>query len=168
MGDNEWLGYPDKVDGETRLLKVAVVSATHLASKGFFGGADPYIKISLLEPGDGGKETVSDAKTKIKKKTINPNWDEEFTFNVKPGTNNILFEVFSNNKVKEDSFLGQCELPLVPSLPELNDDSPPSLGQKDCILRPRVSRNRVRGHIKIRLRYLPDPSWATENSSTVS
>lgn len=166
MGDNEWLGYPDKVDGETRLLKVAVVSATHLASKGFFGGADPYIKISLLEPGDGGKETVSDAKTKIKKKTINPNWDEEFTFNVKPGTNNILFEVFSNNKVKEDSFLGQCELPLVPSLPELNDDSPPSLGQKDCILRPRVSRNRVRGHIKIRLRYLPDPSWATENSST--
>ena len=45
-----------------------------------------------MEPGDGGKETVSDAKTKIKKKTINPNWDEEFTFNVKPGTNNILFE----------------------------------------------------------------------------
>ena len=108
------------------------------------------MKFSLLEPGDGGKETVSDAKTKIKKKTINPNWDEEFTFNVKPGTNNILFEgkfnfsktvfyfvflVFSNNKVKEDSFLGQCELPLVPTLPELNDDSPPSLGQKDCILR---------------------------------
>ena len=48
MGDNEWLGYPDKVDGETRLLKVAVVSATHLASKGFFGGADPYIKIRLI------------------------------------------------------------------------------------------------------------------------
>ena len=94
-----------------------------------------------------------------------------------------IFSVFSNNKVKEDSFLGQCELPLVPTLPELNDDSPPSLGQKDCILRlvtihfyyqlimdhfrPRVSRNRVRGHIKIRLRYLPDPSWATENSTTV-
>ena len=49
MGDNEWLGYPDKVDGETRLLKVAVVSATHLASKGFFGGADPYIKIRLTQ-----------------------------------------------------------------------------------------------------------------------
>ena len=46
-----------------------------------------------------------------------------------------IFSVFSNNKVKEDSFLGQCELPLVPTLPELNDDSPPSLGQKDCILR---------------------------------
>ena len=58
------------------------------------------MKFSLLEPGDGGKETVSDAKTKIKKKTINPNWDEEFTFNVKPGTNNILFEgkfIFSPN-----------------------------------------------------------------------
>ena len=47
----------------------------------------------------------------------------------------FVFLVFSNNKVKEDSFLGQCELPLVPTLPELNDDSPPSLGQKDCILR---------------------------------
>ena len=55
------------------------------------------ILFSLLEPGDGGKETVSDAKTKIKKKTINPNWDEEFTFNVKPGTNNILFEGESKN-----------------------------------------------------------------------
>ena len=51
MGDNEWLGYPDKVDGETRLLKVAVVSATHLASKGFFGGADPYIKIRSVSNG---------------------------------------------------------------------------------------------------------------------
>ena len=50
------------------------------------------MNFSLLEPGDGGKETVADAKTKIKKKTINPNWDEEFTFNVKPGTNNVLFE----------------------------------------------------------------------------
>ena len=34
----------EKEDGVTRLLNVVVVSATHLASKGLFGGADPYIK----------------------------------------------------------------------------------------------------------------------------
>ena len=45
MGTNEWLGYEDKIEGETRLLNCEVVSATHLASKGLFGGADPYIKL---------------------------------------------------------------------------------------------------------------------------
>ena len=40
----EWLGYRQKEEGVTRFLNVVVVSATHLASKGLFGGADPYIK----------------------------------------------------------------------------------------------------------------------------
>ena len=47
MGDSEgeWAGYQQKIDGVTRMLNVVVVSATHLASKGLFGGADPYIKV---------------------------------------------------------------------------------------------------------------------------
>ena len=34
-----------------------------------------------------------------------------------------------------------------------------SIGEKDCILRPRATKNRVRGHIKIRLRYEIDEAW---------
>ena len=41
----------------------------------------------------------------------------------------------SSNKVKDDNFLGQCEIPLVSTLPELKSDSPITLGQKDCVLR---------------------------------
>ena len=162
----EWLGHPQKEDGVTRLLNVCVVSATHLASKGLFGGADPYIKVSLLDYEDAGKEVVDTTKTKVKKKTINPNWEEEFNFNVKPNTSNILFEVYSSNKVKDDNFLGQCEIPLVATLPELKPDSPVTLGQKDCVLRPRSTKNRVRGHIKIRLRYLPDASWSSSETAS--
>ena len=33
------------------------------------------------------------------------------------------------------------------------------MGEKDCILRPRATKNRVRGHIKIRLRYEIDEAW---------
>ena len=47
-----------------------------------------------------------------------------------------LYSVYSSNKVKEDNFLGQCELPLVPGLPEFTpNESSPQTGQKDCILR---------------------------------
>ena len=98
-------------------------------------GYETAVKVSLLDYADGGKELVDSSKTKIKKKTINPNWDEEFTFNVKPNKSNVLFEVFSSNKVKDDYFIGQCEIPLVSTLPELRDDSPITLGQKDCVLR---------------------------------
>ena len=95
-----------------------------------------------------------------------------------------LYSVYSSNKVKEDNFLGQCELPLVPGLPEFTpNESSPQTGQKDCILRydssimtmthddsfrPRTTKNRVRGHIKIRLRYLPDPTFSSDDSGTVS
>jgi Ca2+-dependent lipid-binding protein len=71
----------------------------------------------------------------VKKKTINPHYDEEFKINVKPGQNHILFEVYDNKKFKDDNFLGQCELPIVVNLPEQNADSLPSLGEKDCVLR---------------------------------
>jgi len=157
-------GYETSEPGVTRTLNVVVVSATHLASKGIFGASDPYIKATILEPANG-KAKIGSAKTRVKKKTINPHYDETFFFNVKPGQNHILFEVFDNKKFKDDNFLGQCELPIVPSLPEQKPDSPINLGEKDCVLRPRSPRNRVRGHIKIRLRYPPDEHWAASTQT---
>lgn len=158
--DDDELGYPNKEPGVTRILNIVIVSATHLASKGIFGASDPYIKATVIEPGNNKKKVV-EFKTKVKKKTINPHYDEEFKINVKPGQNHILFEVYDNKKFKDDNFLGQCELPIVVNLPEQNADSLPSLGEKDCVLRPRQPRNRVRGHIKIRLRYPTDENWAS-------
>ena len=55
---------------------------------------EPLEKVSLLDYDDGGKEVIDHSKTKVKKKTINPSWEEEFTFNVKPNKSNILFEVY--------------------------------------------------------------------------
>ena len=48
---------------------------------------------------------------------------------------NIFCSVYDNKKFKDDNFLGQCELPIVATLPEQKPDSSPSLGEKDCVLR---------------------------------
>ena len=42
-----------------------------------------------------------------------------------------------------------------------------SIGEKDCILRPRATKNRVRGHIKIRLRYEIDEAWDTQPAENI-
>ena len=56
----------------------------------------PYYLFSVLEPGDR-KKKIGEVKTKVKKKTINPHYDEEFSINVKPGQNHILFEGNKNS-----------------------------------------------------------------------
>ena len=47
----------------------------------------------------------------MRKKTLNPHFDEEFVFRVKPGSCTIFFEVYNANKLKDDDFLGQTEIP---------------------------------------------------------
>jgi Ca2+-dependent lipid-binding protein len=47
----------------------------------------------------------------VRKKTLNPHFDEEFVFRVKPGSCTIFFEVYNSNKLKDDDFLGQTEIP---------------------------------------------------------
>ena len=46
-------------------------------------------KFSLREPNN----TIESVSTKVRKKTLNPHFDEEFVFRVKPGSCTIFFEV---------------------------------------------------------------------------
>lgn len=151
-------GYPAEIGGVTRILKVGVVSATHLAKRGVFGSNDPYIKITLREPDNPNLDHVN---TKVKKKTLNPHFDEEIRFRVKPDQCTIFFEVYNSSKLMGDYFLGQTEIPVLVSIP-VEVPEVKSIGEKDCILRPRTAKNRVRGHIKIRLRYEIDDTWNAE------
>lgn len=160
---SEIYGYPVDIDQVTRKLKVGVVSATHLAKRGvLFGSNDPYIKVTLREPNN----TIESVSTKVRKKTLNPHFDEEFVFRVKPGSCTIFFEVYNSNKLKDDDFLGQTEIPVLVSIPVEKPDVR-SIGEKDCILRPRATKNRVRGHIKIRLRYEIDEAWDTQPAENI-
>lgn len=44
--------------------------------------------------------------------TLNPEWNEEFFFRVHPTNNMLLIEVFDENRLTRDDFLGKVELPL--------------------------------------------------------
>lgn len=68
--------------------------------------------------------------------TLNPKWDEEFIFRVKPSEHKLVMEVFDENRLTRDDFLGMVELPLVGLPKELPDTSIP---RKYYILRPRRS-----------------------------
>jgi len=67
-------------------------------------------------------------------KTLNPKWDEEFIFRVKPSEHKLVMEVFDENRLTRDDFLGMVELPLA-GLPRELPNTP--IPRKYYILRPR-------------------------------
>lgn len=44
--------------------------------------------------------------------TLNPFWNEEFIFRVIPSSHELLIEVFDENRLTRDDFLGKVELTL--------------------------------------------------------
>ncbi|XP_070542382.1 E3 ubiquitin-protein ligase NEDD4-like isoform X2 [Ptychodera flava] len=135
--------------GTTRILRVKVVAGLNLAKKDIFGASDPYVKIHVFR-GDRDEGLICTVTTKTIKKTLNPKWEEEFLFRVNPRDNRLLFEVFDENRVTRDDFLGQVEMPLQ-SLTTENADR--ELPFRDFILRPRSARSRVKGHLRLQIGY---------------
>lgn len=59
------------------ILHVKVLRAMKLKKKDLFGASDPYLKLKLTE------DKLPSKKTTVKHTTLNPIWNEEFTFVVK-------------------------------------------------------------------------------------
>ncbi|XP_061173207.1 E3 ubiquitin-protein ligase NEDD4-like isoform X1 [Saccostrea echinata] len=169
---------PGEPPGTTRLLRVKVLNGVNLAKKDIFGASDPYVRISLFR-GDRESGLIDSATTATIKKTLNPVWNEEFFFRVNPRDNKLLFEVFDSNRVTRDDFLGLVEIPLDHTAIQTEGDNP--IEPKSYLLRPRSSRSRVKGNLKIYLGYIhseedgeteqddsgaqnsTDPSWEMVN-----
>ena len=82
-----------------------MVSADNLAKKDIFGASDPYVRIDLVATN--GDEVIDSVLTKTKKRTLNPKWEEEFMFRVKPNDHKLVLEVFDENRLTRDDFLGR-------------------------------------------------------------
>ncbi|KAJ2948786.1 hypothetical protein O0L34_g8043 [Tuta absoluta] len=99
-----------RTEENSHLLRLRVVGAHSLAKKDIFGASDPYVRVELQKIE--GDVTIETFLTKTKKKTLNPVWNQEFVFRVKPAEHKLLIQVFDENRLTRDDFLGMVEIPL--------------------------------------------------------
>ena len=52
------------------------------------------------------EEVIDSVRTKTRKKTLNPEWNEEFFFRVKLGKHKLILKVFDEDMLTDD-FLGR-------------------------------------------------------------
>ncbi|XP_033634240.1 E3 ubiquitin-protein ligase NEDD4-like isoform X1 [Asterias rubens] len=149
------LGLPEdsgRSPGELRILKVKILQGVSLAKKDIFGASDPYVRIRQFR-GDVESGEISTVQTKTIKKTLNPKWYEEFLFRVDPRDNRLLIEVFDENRLTRDDFLGMVEFPLT-NIPTERENT--WNHHKDYLLRQRSPRSKVRGFLQMTIAFLRD------------
>ncbi|CAD7679289.1 unnamed protein product [Nyctereutes procyonoides] len=151
-----------RVPGESRILRVKVVSGIDLAKKDIFGASDPYVKLSLYVADE--NRELALVQTKTIKKTLNPKWNEEFYFRVNPSNHRLLFEVFDENRLTRDDFLGQVDIPLS-HLPTEDPTMERPYTFKDFLLRPRSHKSRVKGFLRLKMAYMPKNGGQDEENS---
>ncbi|XP_045118387.1 E3 ubiquitin-protein ligase Nedd-4-like isoform X6 [Portunus trituberculatus] len=167
------LGYVPmtEFDGQvepTKLVRLKVIGGSGLAKKDIFGASDPYVKIELINiNANGGDDVVDEVHTKTKKKTLNPRWDQEFVFRVKPAEHKLVLEVFDENRLTRDDFLGQVELSLVNLPREVEGRQIPHRHFKLQQRRgwKKGSRSRVKGHLQVYMAYIADDGASNSGAS---
>ncbi|KAJ6357950.1 hypothetical protein OIU78_005727 [Salix suchowensis] len=89
------------------ILHVKVVRAKKLLKADILGTSDPYVKLNLTG------EKLPAKKTTIKKKNLNPEWNENFKLVVKePESQALQLQVFDWDKVGGHDRLGMQFVPL--------------------------------------------------------
>ncbi|CAI9772993.1 unnamed protein product [Fraxinus pennsylvanica] len=130
------------------ILRVKVVRATKLLKMDLLGLSDPYVKLRL------GGEKLSSKKTTIKKKTLNPEWNEEFKLSVKDPLSQVLhIDVFDWDKVGAHDRLGTQFVPLKLLTPNETKELVLDLLKNTSINDPQSKRQR--GQITLELTYAP-------------
>ncbi|CAJ1070704.1 E3 ubiquitin-protein ligase NEDD4-like isoform X12 [Xyrichtys novacula] len=150
---------------ETRVLRVKVIAGIDLAKKDIIGASDPYVKLSLYVADENRELALVQTKTikKVGRKTLNPKWNEEFYFRVCPQNHRLLFEVFDENRLTRDDFLGQVDVPLS-HLPTEDPAMERPYTFKDFLLRPRSHKSRVKGYLRLKMAYLPKQGGQEEEA----
>jgi len=152
-----------RLDGRNRLgqLVVRIISAQNILAADSNGKSDPFVEISC------GK---SKKKTQTKMKTLNPEWGEEFAFDIWTITDKIELELFDWDAVGNNDFLGGKTISLTDIFVNLKDGKGPGEGKFNIMERYKleglngtvyVKQDRtqvVQGSIKIEMSYQGDPA----------
>ncbi len=94
---------------------------------------------------------------------MNPSWDEEFVFRVLPNEHKLVLQVFDENRLTRDDFLGMIEL-LLATIPKEAEGRviPP----KKYSLQPRSARSKVKGYLHVYAAFVSDPTESTPESES--
>ncbi|XP_028177010.1 E3 ubiquitin-protein ligase NEDD4 isoform X6 [Ostrinia furnacalis] len=136
-----------ETDENSYLLRLKIIGAYSLAKKDIFGASDPYVRVELQKAD--GDVTIETFLTKTKKKTLNPVWNQEFVFRVRPQEHKLLIQVFDENRLTRDDFLGMVEIPLASVPAESAASARPNVVKYSLRPRRSVARSRVRGYIEV-------------------
>ena len=94
------------------ILNLHVNRAAGLSSKDIFGYSDPYVVINIENRNIGvpWEPSSRSIKTKTCKKTLDPVWNEHFTLKFDPVEEFVVLDVFDENRITRDDFLGRVIL----------------------------------------------------------
>lgn len=104
------------------LLSVHIVEARDLTSMYKDGTSDPYVRITLE-----GQEIESN----VKKGTLNPVWNESFTFEILHGRESMKVMVMDKDTFGNDDFKGQTEIDMEQLRDQMKHDMWYDLVEKD-------------------------------------
>ncbi|KAI3695909.1 hypothetical protein L1987_78913 [Smallanthus sonchifolius] len=130
------------------VLHVKVVQATKLMKMDILGLSDPYVKLKLSG------EMLPSKKTTIKKKTLNPVWNETYKLVVKdPQAQSLLVNVYDWDKVGSHDRLGMQMVPLKVLRPNETMELTLDLLKNTNIADPH--KKQQRGQITLEMTYAP-------------
>ena len=123
-------------------LEVTVISADRITAADRGGTSDPFLELVC-----GSKKE----QTKTKLKTLKPFWNEAFAFEVPPGESGFEMNLYDENKLASNTFLGSIIIKL-DDLPE-NEDVVQAFGLRTRGLDPSRDPDHVSGSVKLLLNY---------------
>ena len=123
------------------ILLISVNRARNIVDKDIGGTSDPYVTICV------GSSLV---KTEIRKKTLNPEWNASFSFDLNRSCRYAKIEVWDKDITKSDDFIGTVLISLLPLRDGYNV-------RKWFPLQRKSSRDFMRGEIELEITYSGDP-----------
>ncbi|XP_052189793.1 synaptotagmin-2-like isoform X1 [Diospyros lotus] len=130
------------------VLNVKVVRATKLKKKDLLGASDPYVKLKLTE------DKLPSKKTTVKRKNLNPEWNEEFDLVVRdPASQALEVDVYDWEQVGKHDMMGVNAVPLK----DLTPDEPQvlTLDLLKSLDTGAAQNEKSRGQIVLELTYKP-------------
>lgn len=97
-------------DSGEMVLSLKILKATGLPAKDFSGTSDPFVKILLLP------DKKHKMETRIKRKNLNPTWNEVFRFEGFPHnkllSRTLYLQVLDYDRFSRNDPIGEIEIPL--------------------------------------------------------